>query len=184
MTAPSRLSRLFAVFLVLAVWAAPACSQESEPSGKASRGESAEVGKPAVQSEIGQLEYRELLDLIDASKGKVVLVNFWATWCPPCREELPELMRLRERYSEDQLVVLGVSVDDNTGLVKKFMRDTPFNYPVYWRTPELLAAYQVNGVPYTVVYDRQGHMADDMVGYQPGKVEAVVDGLVEKSRGN
>lgn len=132
-------------------------------------------------SELKALGYSELLEFIDDSKGKVVLVNFWATWCPPCRQELPELKTLREKYSPEQLVVLGISVDETQGPVKRFMQDEPLNYPVYMSSTELLAAYQVTGVPYTVVYDRNGHQADDMAGYVAGKVEAMVRNLVQEN---
>ncbi len=180
MTLSSRLFPVQALCLVLALCCAPACSQDDgREAGVQGQGQPrASAEAPAVRA----LEYRELLDLIEESKGKVVLVNFWATWCPPCRQELPELVALRQRYAEDQLVVLGISVDDSTGPVERFLRDMPLNFPVYWRTPELLAAYQVSGVPYTVVYDGRGRMADDMVGYAPGKVEAMVRPLVNKTQ--
>lgn len=178
MTLSSRLFPVQVLCLALALCCAPACSQDD---GREAGGQ----GRPRASAEasaVRKLEYRELLDLIEGSKGKVVLVNFWATWCPPCRQELPELVALRQRYAEDQLVVLGVSVDDSTGHVEQFLRNMPLNFPVYWRTPELLAAYQVSGVPYTVVYDGRGRMVDEMVGYVPGKVEAMVLPLVPKTQ--
>src|SRR5579871_1893468 len=67
-------------------------------------------------------------------KGKVVLVNFWATWCPPCRAEIPDLMLLQEHY-KDKLVVLGISEDDPpVEAVKKFVADQKMSYPVAMST--------------------------------------------------
>jgi len=129
-------------------------------------------------SSIARLEYQQLLEVIDSNPGKVVVVNFWATWCPPCRLELPELVALRSKYTEDQLIVLGVSVDESMAQVEGFLRETPLNFPTYWRTADLLAAYQVSGVPHTVVYDRHGRQAGDMSGYIPGEVEALVGELI------
>ena len=74
-------------------------------------------------------------------EGKVTLVNFWATWCPPCRAEIPDLVKLQEQY-KDQLVVIGVSSDEGpTELVSKFAADYKINYPIVMETDQLSAAF-------------------------------------------
>ncbi|EGJ50428.1 TlpA family protein disulfide reductase [Desulfocurvibacter africanus] len=199
MTGSNRLIRLMVLGCVLALLCLAACSRD-EGSDQADEQEGRKASAPtdspaAVEqqrpaasrgglhdgSNLQTLSYSELLEFIDGSKGKVVLVNFWATWCPPCRQELPELKALREKYSPEQLVVLGVSVDETKEPVRRFMQDEPLNYPVYMSSRELLAAYQVSGVPYTVVYDRNGHQADDMAGYVAGEVEAMVRNLMQEN---
>src|SRR6478672_8667865 len=71
-------------------------------------------------------------------KGKVVLVNFWATWCPPCRAEIPDLVKLQAKY-RDKLVILGVSEDEDASPqeVKAFGAEQKMNYPIVMLTPEL-----------------------------------------------
>lgn len=67
---------------------------------------------------------------LNAFKGNVILLNFWATWCPPCRKEIPEFITLYNTYKPQGLVVLGVSVDDSLPAVKKFTTQFKVNYPV------------------------------------------------------
>jgi thiol-disulfide isomerase/thioredoxin len=75
-------------------------------------------------------------------QGKVVLLNFWATWCPPCREEIPELIDLQNRY-KDRLHVIGISMDDpeEAGLVKKFAVRAGINYPIVMASREIIQEY-------------------------------------------
>ena len=98
-------------------------------------------------------------------KGKVVLVNFWATWCPPCRAEIPDLIRLQEKY-RDHLVVLGISEDeDGVDAVKAFVAEHKMNYPVAMTRPELAKIFRgVSALPTTFVIDRDGKLAQRHVG--------------------
>jgi thiol-disulfide isomerase/thioredoxin len=91
--------------------------------------------------------------------GKVVLVNFWATWCPPCREEIPELIALQKQYG-DRLQIIGISEDDDPPeKVLKFARQQGINYPVVMSTPEIIAAYGgVPALPTSYVIDPQGRV--------------------------
>src|SRR5262249_27647042 len=90
---------------------------------------------------------------MDQLKGKVVLVNFWATWCPPCRMEVPELIKLQEE-NRDRLQIIGISEDDEADDVHKFVEKNGINYPVVMATPELVAAYGgVAALPTTFVVD-------------------------------
>jgi len=98
-------------------------------------------------------------------RGKVVLVNFWATWCPPCRAEIPDLIALQKKY-HDNLVVIGVSEDDiAVDQVKKFAADQGMNYPVVMTTPEIRKIFRgVAALPTTFVVDREGRIAQKHVG--------------------
>lgn len=94
-----------------------------------------------------------------ALKGKVVLLNVWATWCHPCRDEIPELEALHKRYAKDGLEVVGVSVDV-AGMeagIRDFMRDFSMTYPVWLDPGELVSAqFRTIGVPETFLIDREG----------------------------
>lgn len=91
--------------------------------------------------------------------GKVVLLNIWATWCHPCRDEVPELQALHEKYSARGLALVGVSVDTDGAdqAIREFMRDYKMTYPV-WRDPgeRVSAQFHTVGVPTTFLIDRGG----------------------------
>ncbi len=92
-------------------------------------------------------------------RGKVVLVNFWATWCPPCRKEMPDLEALHEKFAAQGLVVLGIS-DEKAGKVKPFIRERKVTFPVLL-DPErkVNEMFVVDGIPKTFIYDRDGNLA-------------------------
>ena len=98
-------------------------------------------------------------------KGKVVLVNFWATWCPPCRAEIPDLIALQNKH-RDTLVVLGVSEDEiSPEEVKTFATGQKMNYPIVMATPELSKIFKgVSALPTTFVVDREGRIQMRHVG--------------------
>lgn len=98
-------------------------------------------------------------------KGKVVLVNFWATWCPPCRAEIPDLVALQAKY-RDTLVVLGVSEDEGSvDAVRQFAAEHRINYPIVMSTPELRKLFTgVYALPTTFLLDPEGRIAQKHVG--------------------
>lgn len=100
--------------------------------------------------------------------GKVVMVNFWATWCPPCREEIPELLALKRDY-QSRLEVIGISEDDDgPEAVLKFSQQKGMNYPIVMATPELVASYGgVPALPTTFLIDTQGRVVTKHSGLYP-----------------
>lgn len=91
-------------------------------------------------------------------RGKVVLVNFWATWCPPCRKEMPDLQALFDKYKDQGFVVLAIS-DEDAGKVKPFIAERKINYPVLLDPGRKVnEAFVVEGIPKSFVYDRSGKM--------------------------
>ncbi len=91
-------------------------------------------------------------------KGRVVLVNFWATWCPPCRKEFPSLGRLRKLFKPGEFEVLAVNVGEDPDTVFSFTGITEF--PVLFdRDSKAMAAWAVRGLPTTFLVDRQGRLA-------------------------
>lgn len=122
------------------------------------------VPPPASAREITTTQ---LLDSIAAAEGKVVLVNFFASFCPPCRKEVPGLIRIRSEFSPDKLEIIGVSVDRTPEDMAAFVSEYGFNYPVYFGGEELAFAFQVSSIPHNVIYDQQGHMVVNEAGYVP-----------------
>ncbi|UCH11344.1 MAG: TlpA family protein disulfide reductase [Fidelibacterota bacterium] len=103
-------------------------------------------------------------------RGKLVLVNFWATWCPPCRREIPDLNRIHSAYEEQGVVVLGISWDEaSSEQIKNFVRNYKVVYPVLHGTQSELSeigrAYQWEGyLPTTYLVDREGRIQDKHIG--------------------
>ena len=101
----------------------------------------------------------------DSWRGKVTIVNFWATWCPPCRAEIPDLITLQEKY-RDRLQIIGVSQDE-TGpdVVRRFAADNRMNYPIVMSTPELERIFTgIYALPTSFIIDREGRVVQKHVG--------------------
>ena len=91
-------------------------------------------------------------------KGKVVILDFWATWCPPCRMEIPGSVTLQRKYQDRGLVIIGVSLDkQGPSVVKPFMRELGMNYPVVMGDEKIVSDYGgIEAIPTTFIIDRQG----------------------------
>jgi peroxiredoxin len=102
-------------------------------------------------------------------KGKVVMVNFWATWCVPCRQEMPHLQALYERYKGLGFELLAVNVEDNPEGARKWLAETPVTVPVLFDAKnEVSKLYKVTAMPSTVLIGRDGTMRFIHHGYKPG----------------
>ncbi|MBF0169807.1 MAG: TlpA family protein disulfide reductase [Nitrospinae bacterium] len=117
-------------------------------------------------------------------RGKVVLLNFWATWCPPCKEEMPSMQKLYEHFKGRDFVMLTVSIDDKTGDVAPFMKELGLTFPVAFDPGAKVGAdYGLTGVPETFLIDKRGTVMHHLIGpgdwYQPGLVSAF-ESLVDR----
>ena len=98
-------------------------------------------------------------------QGEVVLLNFWATWCPPCREETPELVELQARFASRGFTVVGVNMDDDPKQVAPdFVRRFKMTYPVLVPNPAFKLADYIESLPTTFLIDRNGRVARTFVG--------------------
>ena len=116
-------------------------------------------------------------------RGKVLVVNFWATWCPPCRTEIPEFIKLQTQYGAQGLQFVGIAIDE-TAKVHAFADEVGINYPVLVGDLEAVALSQatgnrLGGLPYTVVVDRSGKIvATELGGLTGAKLEALIKPLL------
>jgi peroxiredoxin len=104
---------------------------------------------------------------LSACKGKVIFLNFWATWCPPCRREIPGFVEAYNEYKDKGMAIIGISLDE-TGRdsVLKFAESFKINYPVVMGTAKIVRDYQPGHfIPATIVIDKNGKIRDKHVGY-------------------
>ena len=125
---------------------------------------------------LGKAAYVKFLDhrkgYIDMNdyKGKVIILDFWATWCPPCKAEIPFFIELQNQYGKDGLVILGAAIDDQNK-VRTFYRQYKINYPVGMADNAMQKAYGwIRGFPTTFVIDREGNIVRKYVGFRPKQV--------------
>lgn len=117
-------------------------------------------------------------------KGKVVFLNFWATWCPPCRREIPAFIELVEKYKDDGFIVLGVAVDprefQGVDKVKPFAEQMGINYPVLYDSKRVSELYGgIRSIPTTFVINRDGKVVGRIVGSRPKDVfEGIIKNLL------
>jgi thiol-disulfide isomerase/thioredoxin len=120
---------------------------------------------------------------LDDYKGKVLILDFWATWCPPCKQEIPHFNALYEQYKGNGLEILGVSLDQGgPGVVQEYMKNSARSivpsYPVVMADRDVALAYgPLSSIPVTFVIDRKGNVQQRLVGYQE---KAVFESIVQK----
>jgi len=102
---------------------------------------------------------------LSSYRGKVILLDFWATWCDPCREETPRLVELQQKYADRGLQIIGVSMDDTPDPVRGFYQQFHMNYPVVMGNAKIGELYGgVLGLPIAFVLDREGRVVAKHIG--------------------
>lgn len=112
----------------------------------------------AYAADPAPLDQNGLNSLIQKNRGKVIMLNFFATWCPPCRSEIPEIVALRNSYPPDKLLILGLSVDEDKAPLPLFLKQLKVNYPVYMAGRDITTVYNVSSVPYNAFISPQGQL--------------------------
>jgi|ERR1041384_6398724 peroxiredoxin len=116
-------------------------------------------------------------------KGKVVLLNFWATWCPPCRAEVPDLVKWQRQYRKRGLQVIGVTYPPtNRRAVRRFLRRSKINYPIGFGAIKTKALFDAGeALPLSVIIDREGNVREVIQGIVlPDEFEQKVKSLLNK----
>jgi peroxiredoxin len=102
-------------------------------------------------------------------RGEVVLINFWASWCGPCRQEMPVLSELHDKYKALGFTVLGVNVEEDSSKARKLLQEMSVSFPVLLDNESVVSKqYDVIAMPSTVLVDRNGNMRYLHKGYKPG----------------
>ncbi len=132
-----------------------------------------EEGAPPGGEAAAPAEPPEGFSLIDASdfkvdnyKGQVLILDFWATWCGPCKREIPHLIELQENYRDQGLTIVGITLDDNPDKdVPPYAAEVGMNYVNVRGTEEMKGEYGIMGLPTIIIYDRDGNEVMKRPGY-------------------
>ena len=162
------------IFAVLAL-SLVACSKQAEAPKATASAAPAAKGSATALPVLGPAPSWNLKDVhgqpisSEQFKGKVVVVDFWATWCGPCRQEIPGYADLQRKYGKDGLVVIGVSIDEaGPSVVEEFVKKFNVNYQVVMSDDAVQAAFGgMDAIPTTFLIDRAGQVRDRKVGAEP-----------------
>jgi peroxiredoxin len=189
-----KMRKLFCLILVLTFIAAGCKKKESEPQqqdqakveaeekptgDKAPPGPSA---KSAPSFTLQDLKGNQIS--LSDFKGKVVVLDFWATWCPPCVKEIPHFIELYKQYKDQGFAMVGISVDrEGISVVKSFTRKYQINYPILMTDGQVQKAYGgIPSIPTTFVIDSAGNIRRKYVGYRDKAVfEADIKALLAEA---
>jgi peroxiredoxin len=176
--------RLLAVGLLVALVVLPGCggreeqaaTEEKTPEGATQTGESSDVG-----TTVGKLPPSFTLPDLAGNEvtlsdyaGKVVVLDLWATWCPPCRQEIPFLVELFEEHKDAGLVVVGVGLDDGgANVLRPFVEQQGVTYPILVGNRQVGQTYQLQGIPTTFILDRNGRIAEKHLGFSPADADVI-----------
>ena len=150
------------------------CSKTERQSGQV----------PAPDFTVRTLEGKEIT--LSALKGKVVLLDFWATWCGPCRESVPHLIELYQAYKDSGFQLIGMSMDrGDTEVVRRFVEKMDIPYPVAFSPEEVARSYGVVSLPTTILIDAEGRIQEKVVGFSSGIAKQIgteVEQLTSRKR--
>ena len=181
--------RRVAIALLLAF--AAACSKEHAARPKVVAKKKPIAPVTAGRADVGDVMPGYSTDYLNgnrfdlaAEKGNVVLLNLWATWCVPCRYEIPELQKLHDRYASRGFKVIGVSIDEGVDSVKQFAEEEKITYPIALDADGHLAnVLQTTVLPTSVVIDRNGRIVWRKIGALMPNEIASLDSLVKRTLG-
>jgi thiol-disulfide isomerase/thioredoxin len=152
----------------------------ASPASTQARSDTCDASAPAKLDFVLKDKNNAPLKLADY-KGKVVLLNFWATWCGPCKEEIPEFVELYDRYKDKGFVIVGVSIDDTPQQLQEFTRQWKMQYPVAQMQSDIEDAYgPFYGVPTSYFIARDGTICTKHLGPVPKSVaEPEIEALLK-----
>jgi len=120
---------------------------------------------------------------LSSYRGKVVIMNFWATWCPPCRVEMPSMETLYRRFNAQGLEILAIDIGEDASMVRQFIRDSGYTFPIMFDSANRVSSiYGIEAIPTTYIIDREGKIIGRIVGsimWDNQRVIAAIDALLK-----
>ncbi len=154
---------LSASVLVIAGCSPGPAPQASAPSSIPSPNEGIQVGNVAPDFQLPNLDYEPIS--LNELRGKPVVLNFWASWCPPCKDEMPYLQEIHEEYSGSGLVLLAINLGESLSTVENFLQSNDYSFPVLLDTRGVVAQqYRVINIPTTYFIDGDGIIQEKRIG--------------------
>lgn len=168
--------KVFAALAILAIGAYLATRHRSTPA-ELTRGGIAAIRSVAPELSLTDFAGKKLE--LSSYRGKVVILNFWATWCEPCRAEIPRFVELQNEYRDRGLQIIGISLDDDPNPVRSFYQQLKMNYPVAVGDANVAERYGgILGLPVSFVIDRDGRIYAKHAGeVAPSLVENEIQSL-------
>lgn len=139
------------------------------------------TGYVQAQDQIPMVGPEEIEESIAREKGRVLIVNFWATWCGPCRAEIQELIKIRNMYDHKDLSIVGPSLDFDPGAIPPFIERMGINYNVLHARDQVMNHYGIESIPYTMIFDRKGqktHEFNELV--ETEELLEIIEKLIKK----
>jgi peroxiredoxin len=134
------------------------------------------TGAPAPQFTLGAKSGQNVS--LAQYKGQVVMLNFWASWCGPCRQEMPLLESIYKKYNRLGFTMIGVNVEPDSNAANEWLKQTPVSFPIlYDKESRVSKMYDVAGMPSTVIIDRAGKVRMLHRGYKPGDENEYLDSI-------
>ena len=169
----TKVSKAILPVILTLVLLVTACSAGSEPlDGESPTApvEGAQIGNLAPDFQLQNVD-RQTVSLGNL-QGKPVLINFWATWCPPCRDEMPYIQEIYEEWSDKGLVVLAINLGESSSKAEEFMQSYNLSFTVLLDTKQDVAQrYNITGIPTTFFIDKDGIIQDKVIGAFQNKAQ-------------
>ena len=177
-----------ALLVLIILFICVGCQQQMSTNDTSNDKDSIQASAPAPADSVQKEDFSQVTFLdgggkpvtLESLKGKVIFINFWATWCPPCIQEMPSIDRLKQTFkNRSDLVFLMVDVDGQYEASKAFMDENDYDLPVYTPQSEIPTAFLGNAIPTTVILDKQGMLVVRAEGgrdyMEPATVKALND---------
>ncbi len=157
------MKRLFYAFLLLALTAGSFAASPDKSNSFSGEGDGLAIGTKAPDFSLKSPNGKTIK--LSDYKGKIVIIDFWATWCPPCRKGIPDLISLQKEFGKD-IVVIGISVDKESKMeVPMFIQKQGINYPIVFANETVVTKYGgISGIPTSFIVDQKGTIVDSHVG--------------------
>ncbi len=167
---------LFTSMLIIALSGALlfSCGKKEEKKAAAAEKTSSKVEKKATDNTnmapdftLTSVEGKDVS--LSDYRGKVIILDFWATWCPPCKAEIPGFVELYSQYNDQGLEIIGISLDQgDLSVVPAFVKSYNVNYPILYYKDEVISNYGgIRSIPTTFIIDKEGNIVQRLVGYKP-----------------